>query len=345
MVTKHEGNGPKRKGYRMLDTVHCSNKFAQVVSSCAFVTGSGGNVLIDQEAISRIETILSADNEAAWKFSGVHHYTEEKERAVRYVLCIGAINFGSGYADDLVRIIPNSTYYTMAEHLKNAVIRDRDILSADRLMTLTLNDVCRLFQQDQNLNPHARGLMEEYRRSMFELGQWMLTEYGDDMDRLVSDCTSSERMLEQLLLMESFRDVGEYRGEKVYFYKRAQLLIADFARLGREFGWWHVDGLSQLTIFADNAVAHVMRQLGVLVYSGTLADRIDKGEHLIQGEDAECEIRAASIIAGELLRKNLELRMNWPTILEVDYQLWDISHDSQFRNPSIRRHLTRTINY
>lgn len=329
----------------MSATIKPADKFDQVISSCAFVTGSGGNVRIDREAISRIENILSPDSEAAWRFSGVHHYTAEKDLAVRYVLCIGAINFGSGYAGDLVRIIPNSTYYTMAEHLKNAVIRDRGILSADSLISLTTDDVCRLFHQDGNSSPHARGLMEEYRQSLNELGRWMRDEFQDDMDRLIADCSSAEQMLDRLLLMERFRDVGEYRGEKVYFYKRAQLLIADFARIGREFGWWNVDGLSRLTIFADNAVAHVMRQLGVLVYSDSLAERIDNGEHLIQGEEAECEIRAASIVAGELLRDHVGTRMNWSTIFEIDYQLWEVSHDSQFRNPSIRRHLTRTINY
>jgi hypothetical protein len=327
------------------DNNRSNDPFSKVISSCSFVVDNARDVAIDDNALSHFARTMPRNGKVAWQFSGRHHYTGEESLTLRYVLCIGAINFGSGYAHDLIRSVPNSTYYTIASLLKDAVTLDPEIVSSQRLIALTMKEVRELFGQAGNDNPRATELMAQFRLSLNELGHWLIDRYDDDLDAVIDDTRSTHTMLQSLLRMKRFEDVSLYDNKQIYYYKRAQLLIADLARVGREFGWWDTAGLERLTIFADNAVAHVLRQLGVLVYSDRLAARIDAGEYLEAGERAENEIRAASVIAGNILQKTLAAERKWSTILEIDHYLWDVSHEPEFRRPSMRRHMCRTIAY
>ena len=325
--------------------IQLSNPFSVVIPSCLSVVRAAQDVSINEKKVEYFAEQMPSKYEIAWKFSGKYHYTGDEFTTLRYVLCIGAINFGSGYAADLIRSVPGSTYYTVASHLKNAVLRDPSVLRTSRLQKITQDEVREIFGQEHNNNPNASNLMLEFATSLNELGHWLESQYDDDLSRLTQDARSAERMLRSILLMKRFCDMSYYDKRPVYFFKRAQLLVADLARIGREFGWWKTTGLINLTIFADNAVAHVMRSLGLLDYSDTLTRRIDRGDYLERGEPCENEIRAASIIVGEMLRKQLVDRRNWPTILEIDHYLWDISHDSGYQDNLSRRHKCRTIAY
>jgi hypothetical protein len=72
--------------------------------------------------------------------------------------------------------------------------------------------------------------------------------------------------------------VHNYKGRKVPFYKRAQLMAADLWVAFGGRGPGHFDDLERLTIFADNLVPHVLRVDGVLLYEEALASRIEAEE-------------------------------------------------------------------
>lgn len=60
----------------------------------------------------------------------------------------------------------------------------------------------------------------------------------------------------------------------MFFYKRAQIFVADVygAFGGQGYGLFH--DIDQLTMFADYRVPVVLRLLGVLQYSQQLADKV-----------------------------------------------------------------------
>lgn len=85
-------------------------------------------------------------------------------------------------------------------------------------------------------------------------------------------------------------------------YKRAQILAADLwgAYGGKGYGEFY--DIGSITIMADYIVPAVLRQLGVLKYSATLASMIEKKSEIGSGSEEEVELRACSIYAVEKMK-------------------------------------------
>jgi hypothetical protein len=129
----------------------------------------------------------------------------------------------------------------------------------------------------------------------------------------------------------------------VPFYKRAQITAADLYQTFAGQGPGRFIDLDHLTIFADNAVPHVLRVDGLLSYDSALAGQIDAGELLPAGSPQEVEIRASALHTVELIVA--ELRQREPDInaMRVDYLLWHGSHAPRYQTHL--PHRTRTIFY
>lgn len=63
----------------------------------------------------------------------------------------------------------------------------------------------------------------------------------------------------------------------MFFYKRAQIFVADIYGAFAGQGYGHFHDIDQLTMFADYRVPVVLRLLGVLQYSQQLADKVCAG--------------------------------------------------------------------
>jgi hypothetical protein len=135
-----------------------------------------------------------------------------------------------------------------------------------------------------------------------------------------------------------YRDVGEYGGRPVPFYKRAQLAASDLDRTLGGFA-----DIGDLTAFADNLVPHVLRVEGVLRYEPSLAATIDAGERVRAGSAAEVEIRAGGVHAVELLRDALAERDVTTTAAALDGLLWRRGAGPRYK--AVPRHRTMTTAY
>eukprot|EP01018_Ginkgo_biloba_P037482 Gb_09644 [translate_table: standard] len=104
-------------------------------------------------------------------------------------------------------------------------------------------------------------------------------------------------------MLYGFRDHSVYKGHQVFLYKRAQIFVADVwgAFKGQGYGAFH--DIGSITIFADYIVPAVLRQLGVLTYSPSLATIVDGNRELASGTEEEVEIRACTIYAVEKMRE------------------------------------------
>lgn len=67
------------------------------------------------------------------------------------------------------------------------------------------------------------------------------------------------------------------QGKKIAFYKRAQILLADFWGIVEERGDGSVPDLDDLTMFADYRVPQALVYLGVLRYSDSLMNTLKDG--------------------------------------------------------------------
>ena len=108
---------------------------------------------------------------------------------------------------------------------------------------------------------------------------------------------SAVALVEQLAGWDCFADVSDHDGERVPFYKRAQIAASDLQLAGVAA----FTDCDRLTLFADNLVPHVLRVDGVLEFDRALVERIERGALLTHGSPEEVEIRACAVHAVELL--------------------------------------------
>jgi len=98
------------------------------------------------------------------------------------------------------------------------------------------------------------------------------------------------------------------------FLKRAILYII---QLNRALGWFEED-MDKIFIPSDYQVPRVLRGFNVIKYGPRLTKDVDKGGVLIpEGSQAECEIRAATILACKALSDST----GW-NASEIDCWLW-----------------------
>jgi hypothetical protein len=144
--------------------------------------------------------------------------------------------------------------------------------------------------------------------------------------------------------MRFFRDVAEYKGINVSFFKRAQLLSMDLhtAFDGKGPGMFH--DLDRLTIFADNLIPHVLRIDGILEYESSLSEKIDVAELIPSGSHEEIEIRACAVDAVERISSILGGALKGYSPAVIDNVLWHKGQQPYYKK--VRpRHRTRTVFY
>lgn len=97
------------------------------------------------------------------------------------------------------------------------------------------------------------------------------------------------------------------------FLKRASLF---FMQLYRRLGWFE-DAMHVLPVPADYQVPNMLRQYGCIEYSTVLAETIRQNQLISRHSQMECEIRAATVLAG----KKLQELTGW-NASEIDAWLW-----------------------
>ncbi|XP_065912490.1 queuosine 5'-phosphate N-glycosylase/hydrolase-like isoform X2 [Dysidea avara] len=189
-----------------------------------------------------------------------------------------------------------------------------------------------------------------------EAGKVLIEKFGGSVQELVKESGQSAIKLVELLFnnFSSFRDVAVYKGQKVFFLKRAQIFVSNVwsAFGGSGYGTFH--DINTLSMFADYRVPQTLQFLGVLNYSDSLLKKLQGGIHIEQGSGIECEIRGCSIHAVELIRKKLCLLVSADPELDsdvdlhavlIDCYLWNYAKDHREVMKSYPIHKTYTIFY
>jgi hypothetical protein len=151
-------------------------------------------------------------------------------------------------------------------------------------------------------------------------------------------------VLERLLAeFPSFRDESDYRGHRVSFQKRAQLLFWNLHARFRDGGFFRLEDPEKLTVFADYIVPVALRLFGITSYSGDLEAAVNARRILPAHGEEEVEIRAFTLWAMHLLTQAInELRPPERQVIEpvVDGRLWTHYHTTHWPH-----HLTVTTAY
>jgi len=327
----------------------------EVRVSCAAVASRARHVTIEQRALAPYAASLPLGALAAPSIDPRFHVLADEASTVAYFLTLDTINFGSGYFPAMRKRPGLSGYFTVALSLKEAFERE-GVWSAAQLAAMTPAHCAAVFGQDADFPP-----MELFATALRDLGALLLADYGGRSTALVEAAgASAERLVRLLAAMPYYRDVADYDGLAVAFYKRAQLAAADLAlalspspagdgaagvteRGSAGSGLARFGDLDRLTIFADNLVPHVLRVDGVLRYAPELLARIDAGVQIPSGSPEEIELRACAVHAVELLKAEVNRRGGAVTSSQLDYFLWNRGQAPAYK--ALPRHRTRSVYY
>jgi len=266
-----------------------------------------------------------------------------EEATIAFFMTLAAVNFGSGYFPHLRKRPSMSGYYTIATALTER-FRSQGPFTAGELADISAHDCADLFCQDL-ADPAMTELMSTFAVAWNDLGEDLITRFASSFTGCIEAANHTAASLVRILAEQMlFRDVSDYSGIEVPFFKRSQLLVSDLALALDGRGLGRFDDLDQLTIFADNLVPHVLRLEGILEYSQSLTHDIEAERLIPAGSDEEIEIRACSIHAVELMIETAtESGVNW-TARNVDQVLWHRGQNPQYKKRG-KRHRTRTVFY
>jgi len=309
----------------------------KVLESARWVMEHAEHVTIDEEALRRSARELVRQS-LSFVWNGLH-FRDGTERTVQYLFVLDSLNF-CFWPEPRWRYRDLDGYVALATALKDAVMRGDCLLDAAFLAQMDRAKLQEILDGENEIP-----LLEERVAILREVGTVLQKEYSGQAARLVERAGRSAEHLVELLAQDfsSFRDEALYRGRRVYFYKRAQIFCADLYGAFEGQRWGGFSDIDELTAFADYKVPQVLRQMGILRYSSELSSRIDRREELPSGSPEEIEIRAGTIWAVELLRRELEQLGKSLRSFEIDWLLWNLGQQEEFRKKPYHR--TRTIFY
>lgn len=188
-------------------------------------------------------------------------------------------------------------------------------------------------------------LFEERLEILREVGKVVLENFDGDFATLVKEANNGAIKLLGLIISNfpSFEDSYLYKGKRVYFYKRAQLLVSDIYQMFNNNGYGKLKNINQITACADYKLPKVLRDLGILEYNKELAEKIDKKTELYSGSEKEIEIRACTIWANEIIKRELKKRIPNINSIHINDHLWLLGQAKSKKDKPY--HLTRTTAY
>lgn len=270
------------------------------------------------------------------------HYLNRDEDTVAFFLTLDTINFGSGYFPHLKKLKGKSGYFTIATALKE-YFEDHGPMTADQLMNISPDDCFRIFHQDRDSIPIGE-LMIHFSNALNELGKFLKEKFSGRFTNVLTAANGSAAQLVQILSqMKYFQDCAYYHHQNVYFFKRAQITVADLYIAFGGQSWGRFTDMDQLTIFADNLVPHVLKLDGILTYQDELCRRINSGELIPSQSDEEIEIRACAVHAVELLKEAVNQLGKNIASFQLDYILWNRGQKPYYK--AMPRHRTRSVFY
>lgn len=322
-----------------------------VTDSASFVVSQATNVSLgadsDYEAAAQlVRPLVEAWSPETWSASPLHPSISDPALKAAWIFLIDTLNFAfwTPPGKPPFTVIYKGKSYTGYWSLCAAICRAIDdgvpVLDPQSWTTVVWPHV---FRSDSET---PVPLLDRRSEVVKEASEWLAREYKGSVYEMVASTKNSALKLVDLVRtnLTSYQDECEYKGRKVFFLKRAQILAADI-----HFGF-AADGdsvcsfsdVDKLTMFADYRVPQVLRYLKLITYSDTLVKELKEHPHLRSGSEMECEIRACSIMAVEKLKKFIGGKA---ISVLIDYALWDYAKANSSLMDHIPIHKTESVFY
>lgn len=316
-----------------------------------------GVVSLSSQLVKMMKGDRNVMNIKAWKKHPLNPKVANSQ-AVDWIFLVDALNFSfwTPTNGEKYKVNYKSNAYTGYWSLCAAVNRAVDelipITSAQFCCDLTEDEARKLFRSDSG---SSIPMLQERVAVMNEIGRVLLEKYDGSFSNCVLSANGSAQTLLRLIVNDfpCYRDECDFNGQRVSFYKRAQILVADLWACFEGEGLGKFHDIDSITMFADYRIPQTLVYFKVLSYSDHLMELLEKDHMFGYGDRMEMEIRAVSIHAVEMIQdeirkivaKDHELQgVNVNAIL-IDHYLWDYRREHDQETRSIPYHKVRCIYY
>lgn len=228
-------------------------------------------------------------------------------------------------------------WYSLTKCFQRAIFEKIPLLDAEYLINLDLKKAEEIFR---GVNGIQIPLLEKRLENLKEAGKVLLGKYKGKFINALEEANFDAIKLVKLLRHDfpSFNDLTNWKGQEIYFLKRAQICAQDFSYFEKQYKKLKIKSVELLTAFADYKIPQMLRKYSVISYKKELGEKIDNYVLIPAGSQEEIEIRSVTIWCIELIRQRLKKF----TASEIDNALWLISQDQANVKPY---HRTYTIYY
>jgi hypothetical protein len=323
------------------------NPCSQVRRTCREVMSTtDSTVTINDTAIPALIQTMNNPRDIKWDEEGWHYTGANikhdpelcKEYVALYILALDAINFcfWPSHGSTL-------EYHHLAMALTKLASNNHTpfFFTPTNLATMTVEQMKDALEP--LLHPHTLPNLQERCRLWNELGAGLLECHDGKALNLIDASHQNAPRLVHLLLctFSGFRDATVWEGMYVSFNKRAQICVADLeAALCLD-----LEGMEELTTFADYRVPQLLRHVGILRYNEELSEMVDSRMELNVKE--EVSIRAATVVAVEQLVEtyNTQGGNEKMTAVQMDWHLWQVGERLNEQGEMKPHHRVNTIFY
>jgi hypothetical protein len=282
------------------------NIIQQVFDISEVILASSDHVILNYDKIWELADQMKADGVVSF-FDLEKSYRVGIHNDVLKELTASSINYCYWYGMHDIRpngVSSTSLYEDIEDSFKTSMLFDK-----------------RIYELIKRLSIGRYPLIEERKRHLLEL-----LNGAEDFTKIIcSKEFSGERLFHEMI--EMFQGFASDT-----LLKRASLF---FIQLYRKFGWYKDDLMMKLPVPADYQVPKILRHLGCIEYSNSMAEKVDNSILIPKHSLEELQIRASTIKTCEKLQ-NIT---GW-TIADVDTYLWTKRKDTD--TPF---HLTITTDY
>ncbi len=314
----------------------------KVKQSTKYVVENSKEVKINQKNLKRIARIIKTkkppkpDKEL---FSGI-----PENELVQFLFVLDSLNFcfwpekGKKKWKVFYKKKYFSGFFAFALALKKAFFK-YPILDSNYLQSISLSDLKNIFKGQGEIP-----LLKERQKIIQQNARILNIKYKGRAEHILEKSNRDvEKFIETLIKdFPSFQDTAFYKGKKIYFLKRAQILAADIYEVLKEKGLKSFKNQDKLTCFADYRIPQILNNFGVLEYSKKLTEKIKNKKLIPKFSKEEIEIRANCIWAVEYIKEELKQARKSFCSYEIDEILWGMSKKLKLKIP---HHRTKTIYY
>jgi len=312
----------------------------KILETTKFVVGNSEHVGINKNNIVEFCRAFHHGNIQHWLSAAPFNFSDLTDNEkLHFLLVFNSISFSYWgepkwtieYKDE-----KHDGSYGLILALRRAIEENKPILNPNYLANITKRDLKNILRANTEIP-----LLKERWEILREIGKILTKKFDGDFNNIIKKAGSDMfELLDSIVNnFSSFNDVENYKDKKIYFYKRAQLLISDINEICK----LKLKKIDELTACADYKLPQMLRRMNVLVYSKELTEKVDNKIPIPKESNEEIEIRANTIWAVEFMKNEIKKKNPAITSQEINDHLWLLSQD---KSPSDKPyHLTRTTFY